>query len=116
VGSTVTWNVVPQNPGTLRWVDDLLGHEWAERIEFHEEHHDDVEPPGVTGEVVSIQVATCRLEPKEGGPGMVFVPVPSSGRLRRVEVADPWEPEPPEDRMGLESFNGWIVEVELAQP
>lgn len=114
VGSTVTWTVKSQ-PDGAEWVGLLLGREWAERVEYHEEHHDDAEET-VSGRVVSIRVVTCSRVGEPQGAGTSYVPVPGSGRLREVDVADPWEPEPPESQRFEESFDGWIVEVELYAP
>jgi hypothetical protein len=43
-----------------------------------------------------------------------MVPVPGTGRLRRVETADRWEPEP-RDLDGDWSFDGWIVKLDAAR-
>jgi hypothetical protein len=115
VGSMVNWHVRPQVDFDPEWVTRLLGDSWSGRVVHHEEHHDEVEWPTISGQVVSISVVTCAREAKQHGAlASVLMPVPGSGRLRTVQVADPWEPEPPESRMLEESFEGWIVELELA--
>lgn len=102
-------------PGS-EWVKLLLGDAWAQRVEYHEEHHDDIEGPPLTGEVVSIQVVTCKRRPEQDGSGRVLVPVPRSGALRHVHVADAWEPERTSGQLPMQSFDGWIVELEIPQP
>ncbi len=117
VGSTVNWNVTPEDE-VSEWTNKLLGEEWGRKVDFHEEHHYSEDEPTspLSGLVKSIQVVTCDRELKEnegiGPKGLVWMPVPGSGRLREVEVADKWEPEPnPEDHST--SFDGWIVELEV---
>lgn len=120
VGSTVHWNVTPEDE-VSEWTKKLLGEEWGRRVEFHEEHHTGEDEPtsSLSGLVKSIKVVTCDRELKEndgiGPKGLVWMPVPASGRLREVEVADPWEPEPnPEEHST--TFDGWIVELEVDSP
>jgi hypothetical protein len=113
VDSDVTWTVVPQD-GPDEWVELLLGAAWAERVRYHEEHHSDGDPEqGITGTVRSIREVTCRRTPERQGSGEVLVPVPGSGVLTEVAVADSWGPEPPEELRGQVTFDGWIVELEL---
>jgi hypothetical protein len=51
--------------------------------------------------------------PKPGPSGKVMVPVPRRGRLRPVETADRWEPEPRDLDAGW-CFDGWIVKLDTA--
>jgi hypothetical protein len=130
VGSTVRWDVFPTKD-EVGWVDSLLGPEWGARVGYWEDHHGGRDDRGdgekLEGAVRSIHVVTCERELKTGvgrPPGGVWVPVPGSGRLRQVESADPWEPEPSnDDRPAGDSpqwledpppwwFEGWIVEVD----
>ena len=112
VGSTVAWKVVPQAERD-EWVEQLLGTVWANKVQFHEEHHNDVHDE-ITGDVIAIHVITCHrtLHGHDGRQG--WVPVPASGVLRSVEVADPWEPDRRLGGSGTVTFDGWIVELECA--
>jgi hypothetical protein len=113
VGSTVTWDITRQPDS--EWVKLLLGDTWARRVEYREEHHDDASGSPLTGQVISIQVVTCSRQPEQKGSGTVLTPVPGSGTLRQVQMADPWEPEHL-DQVPMRSFDGWIVELEVPQP
>ncbi len=110
-GTSIQWQV-RRNGDTDDWVELLLGAQWANRIGFIEDHHTADAGGMLTGVVSEIDVVTCDrvLGPK----GTDLVPVPGSGRIRRVEVADDWEPEPPGTDAGW-SFDGWIVKVVDAQ-
>jgi hypothetical protein len=118
VGSAVTWNVTRED--TDNWTTTLLGPEWGQKVQFAEDHHGAGGGPGreVHGVVRSIRVVTChrQLEDRPGRSpnGRVWVPVPGSGRLREVDVADAWRPEPPDDEP-RRSFDGWVVELEVEQ-
>ena len=118
LGSNVTWQVVPSG-GEDHWITTLLGPDWGDAVRYVEDHHE-TEPAErlreVHGVVRSIRVITCDRvlqQAPAGGPDRpVWMPVPGSGRLRQVELADPWEPEQGMD--GPEqSFDGWIVELEI---
>jgi hypothetical protein len=117
VGSKVRW-AVRQNPDGDEWIDLLLGPEWSKKVGFAEDHHLDENDGVLTGVVANISVVTCDRvlgDASQLGPrGNVLVPVPGSGRLRTVEAADCWEPEP-RDRSAGWSFDGWIVELESAE-
>jgi hypothetical protein len=117
VGSRVRWEV-RQNPDGDSWIDLLLGPRWSEKVGFTEDHHMDESDGVLTGVVAAINVVTCDRVPDDAphleGRGKVMVPVPGSGRLRTVDVADSWEPEP-RDRPSGWSFDGWIVELESAE-
>jgi Family of unknown function (DUF6578) len=117
VGSTVRWEV-RQHPGGHDWVRILLGTGWSEKVFFAEDHHTDESEGVLTGVVSHISVVTCdRVLGDAAQPearGRVLVPVPGSGRLRTVEMADSWEPEPRDPSAGW-SFDGWIVELEPAE-
>jgi hypothetical protein len=93
-------------------VERLLGREWADRVEFHQEHPGE---PGaeLVGTVRPIQAVTCSRQ-LEDRPGMgeVYLPVPLSGALRHVDTAEPWLPERSEDERDRATFDGWIVEVD----
>jgi hypothetical protein len=131
VGSTVNWQVFPTN-GEDDSVEILLGPEWGAKVRYWEDHHGGRDDLGdgekLLGVVRSIQVVTCDRELKvEAGkpPSGMWLPVPGSGRLREVEFADPWEPEPPDDELPDDDppqwstvpppwwFEGWIVEVDI---
>ncbi len=116
VGSTVRWDV-KQNAENDEWIDLLLGPEWSGKVDFTEDHHMDESDGVLTGAVSEISVVTCDRVlgdvPQPGPRGKVMVPVPGSGRLRSVEVADRWEPEP-DDTSGGWSFDGWIVGLKSA--
>jgi len=93
-------------------VELLLGRYRAERAAFHEEHHGDEALPKTVGTVRSIREVTCRRQPRADG---ALVPIPSSGVVKEVEVADKWAPEPPEELRRLMTFDGWIVELEISR-
>ena len=97
VDSSVRWQVKTSD-GADEWIELLLGPEWATTVRFAEDHHLDKADGVITGTVSEINVVTCDRvlaeAPKPGPTGKVMVPVPGSGRLRRVETADRWEPEP----------------------
>jgi uncharacterized protein DUF6578 len=120
VGSTVDWNAKPE-PGGDEWVAELLGDEWGQKVSLHEEHHEDLGDDvrvRVSGIVRSIRIVSCDrvLGRVEGpGPDEAMVPVPGSGRLREVEVADRWGPEPHSGDLST-TFDGWIVELEVEAP
>jgi hypothetical protein len=61
--------------------------------------------------VRSIRVVTCDGKAKPNSTDFSGVPIPGSGGLPMVEVADPWKPEPPAQARGM--FSGWIVELLL---
>jgi hypothetical protein len=119
VGSSVTWNVTRAKDAE-DWVTTLLGPDWGEKVRYTEDHHGLDEGLGreLRGVVRSIHVVTCDRKPEHqpgrSPSGQVWVLVPSSGRLREVEVADPWEPEPSDDDPH-QSFDGWVVEVEVEE-
>ena len=112
VGSSVRWQVRTSG-GTDEWIELLLGPEWATTIRFAEDHHLDQADGVLTGTVSEINVVSCERVPGEAPKprptGKVMVPVPGSGRLRRVETAAPWEPTD----AGW-SFDGWIVKLDAA--
>jgi len=120
VGSSVIWNVTRVKDSD-DWITTLLGPNWGDRVQYAEDHHGVGDGPGhdLRGVVRSIRVVTCDRRPEhdpERSPnGRVWVAVPGSGRLRVVEVADTWEPEPP-DGDPRRSFDGWVVEVESERP
>jgi hypothetical protein len=95
-----------------------LGPSWGDRIRFAEDHHGVGDGPDheLRGVVRSIRVVTCNRQleyPPERGPrGRVWMPVPGNGRLRKVRVADPWEPEASDDDPH-QSFDGWVVEMDV---
>jgi hypothetical protein len=107
----VSWDARRQSD-TDDWVQRLLGPEWAAKIEYQQERHCSTGAT-IAGTIRSIRVVTSSRVPERESSGTVLVPVPGSGRLREVELADPWEPEPPVARRSQESFDGWIVELDL---
>jgi hypothetical protein len=117
VGSAVQWQV-RTNSDADEWVELLLGAEWSAKVRFTEDHHMDGADGVLTGVVSKINVVTCERvlgeAPQPGPSGQVMIPVPGSGWLRDVEVADLWEPEPPDLDSGW-SFDGWIVKLGDAQ-
>jgi hypothetical protein len=88
VGSSVRWQVLP---AAADWIARLLGEGWGDTVRHAEDHHGDDDVVGeVSGVVQSVRVVTCeRVEELPGGRGRAWVPVPGSGRLREVDVADP---------------------------
>jgi hypothetical protein len=110
VGSDVSWSVVPQD-GPNEWVELLLDRPWAEKVVFHEEHHGGGLTTVIRCTVRSIHEVTYRLAPQVRGPDQILVPVPGSGIVKEVAIADKWGPEPPDDLKRQMSFGGWIVEV-----
>ena len=109
MGSAVRWNV---HAVAGDWVGDLLGQPWGATVRLAEDHHDTGQGAAseLAGVVPSIRVVTAGLELQPGTRhGRVLVPVPGSGRLRGVEVADRWDPQPPEGQESVWSFEGWIV-------
>jgi hypothetical protein len=117
VGSSVRWQVKTSD-GADEWIELLLGPEWATTVRFAEDHHLDRADGVLTGTVSEINVVISDRvlgEARKPGPsGKVMVPVPGTGRLRRVETADRWEPEP-RDLDGDWSFDGWIVKLDAAR-
>jgi len=117
VGSAVRWEV-KQNPDGDEWIGLLLGPEWSKRVGFSQAHHLGESDGVLTGVVSEISVITCDRvlgnAPHPGPGGKVLVAVRGSGRLRKVEVADRWEPEPRDPAAGW-SFDGWIVELDSAE-
>ena len=115
VGSTVRWSAVPQD-GPDEWVELLLGHDWASKVDYHEEHHVDEESTVViTGMVRSIWEVGCNRQERDDRGGRTWFPIAGSGTLRKVEVAHKWSPEPPDDLRPQVTFDGWVVELELHQ-
>ena len=119
VGSTVHWDVL-STAGGHEWADLLLRPAWGAEVRYQEDHHGGPNDPAAGGElhgvVRAIHVVTCACELRTGAgasSGGAWYPVPGSGRLREVEVADPWEPESPDDVRPACSFEGWIVEVDV---
>ena len=103
VGSTVHWDVLPAKEED-NWVETLLGADWGAKVRFSEDHHGGLDDAAASeklhGLVRTIYVVTCDRWHKTGpgeGPGGVWLPIAGSGRLREVEFADPWEPEPPDN-------------------
>jgi hypothetical protein len=116
IGTEVRWQVRREDDGD-EWATTLLGPEWGDRVRYAEDRHglDESDGHEIRGVVRSIRVVTCDRvldTQQEGHSAGVWVPVPGSGRLREVEVADPWEPEPMEQDPPR-TFDGWIVEVDL---
>ena len=113
VGSSVRWSV-RQHDVDNEWVSLILGSDWGQRIGFTEGHHDDEVDGVIEGMVTAISVVTCSRvsgrDPDSCSGGKVLVPKPGSGRLRSVQDADPWEPEPTEAEAGW-SFEGWAVRL-----
>ena len=114
VGSEIHWHG-HRTKERKSWITTLLGAEWADAVEYEENHHG---PPDALnplvelhGMVRSIRVVTCDGKTKPNSTGFSRIPVPGSGRLQMVEVADPWKPEPP--AQAREMFAGWIVELVL---
>jgi Family of unknown function (DUF6578) len=112
VDSSVRWQAKTSD-GADEWIELLLGPEWATTVRFAEDHHLDEADGVITGTVSEINVVICERvlgeAPKPGPSGKVMVPVPGSGRLRRVEIAHRWEPTD----AGC-SFDGWIVKLDAA--
>jgi hypothetical protein len=134
VGSTVHWDVFPTKEQD-GWVETLLGPDWGAKVRYQEDHHgglDDAASEKLHGVVRSIYVVTCDrwLKTGPGEPtGGVWLPIPGSGRLRAVDLADPWEPEPPDKEPPDDEdsarwivdpppwwFEGWIAEVDITSP
>lgn len=113
VGSSVRWTVQRQDAGD-EWAARILGPEWGRRIRFREEHHDDEVDGVISGTVSAIKVVTCDrvfgVDPQWPDEGQLMLPVNGSGRLRAVQIADPWEPEPSAADAGW-SFDGWVVQL-----
>ncbi|WP_425431621.1 DUF6578 domain-containing protein [Geodermatophilus siccatus] len=100
------------NKGEKSWITTLLG---ADAVEYEENHHgppDQLNPlVELHGMVRSIRVVAYDRKAKPNSTSFSGMPVPESGRLQMVEVADPWKPEPP--AQAREMFSGWIVELVL---
>jgi hypothetical protein len=114
VGSEIHWHG-HRTMERKSWITTLLGPEWADAVEYEENHHgppDELNPlVELHGMVRSIRVVTCDGKAKPNSTDFSGVPIPGSGRLQMVEVADPWKPEPPAQARGM--FSGWIVELLL---
>ena len=106
----MTWTAA-NNDGPDEWVTHLLGTEWGDRVRYSESHHDD-ERGTVNGTVRAIHEVRCRRELQVQQYGNVLVPIPGSGWLTEVAVADPWTSTPADERRDSMSFDGWIVELE----
>ncbi len=112
VGTQVSWSVIPR--GEDEWAELLLGREWAEKIEYREEHHDEIDATTtISGKVRSIWEIRClrRVEIRESRE--VRVPVRGSAILTQVDRADKWSPE--DDLPARTTFDGWVVELETAR-
>lgn len=116
VGSVVRWTV-GRHVGA-QWISETLGPEWDDRVSFSEERHFDQIDRELYGElcgtVSTITVVTTGhvkvpLDPDNPEGGAEYRPIPGSQRLRPVQEADPWEPDPPMSAGW--SFDGWIVEL-----
>ncbi len=114
VGSEVHWHG-HRTRERKSWVTSLLELEWVDAVEYEETHHgppDELNPVvELHGMVRSIRVVTCDRKAKPNSTSFSGVPVPGSGRLQMVEVADPGKPEPPAQAHKM--FAGWIVELVL---
>lgn len=104
-------SVVEDPNGSLA---SLLAPYWGDEVRYVEDHHEVGDAPvmRLRGIGRSIRVVACDREPTASPRGPVWLPAPGSGRSRQVEVADPWEPEPPDDDP-RGSFDGWIIEVDV---
>ncbi len=110
IGSTVQWQV--RRADRQEWLERLLDTDWSTTVHYSEDHHLDNHNGTLTGVVADINVLTSdRVLGDAPGDvtGRAMVPVPGSGRLREVTVADRWQPPPPNG-----SFDGWIVRLESA--
>ncbi|WP_147252177.1 DUF6578 domain-containing protein [Blastococcus sp. TF02-9] len=114
VGSHVKWQVRRTEP-SADWVATLLGKEWGDKVCFAEEHHDNSADAELNGMVQSIQAVTCDRQLEKQSPRLgsqkVWVPIPGSGQLRKVETAGLTE----ETYDPSHTFDGWIVGVHVEQ-
>lgn len=108
VGDTVSWHL--DDAPDPDWYEAALGPEIAQRITHAEEHHPtDDDFPAFTGRVLGLQRAWCRYSPT-GSDNRVLYPAPNSALFERVDASD----IPDRREHGELTFNGWIVELELA--
>lgn len=107
VGSTVHWSAVPAN---MEDYASVLGAAGAPNIDFHEEHHSDVDgAQTVNGRVLSIRAVFHRFTPiPDSNPRHLF-PVEGSAQFTPVTRATGWE-----DAVSGLDFAGYLVEVESA--
>lgn len=112
----MSWSVV-RRAYPDSWLDLILGREWADRIVYHEEHHqeDDVGTELLRGRVASIWEVRCRRVLQAQGAGEVMVPVAGSGQLTEVDRADPWASDSRHHEQDPITFDGWVVEVDVAE-
>jgi hypothetical protein len=103
LGSQVAWTVGEADPD---WLAAVLGAETAPGVGGAEEHHggipEDTEP--TTGVVTRISAVHCRYALGPGGDPRVLCPVPGSGVLADVDLADGWIAD-----RGEECFVGYVV-------
>lgn len=108
VGDNVTWHL--DDEPDPEWYEAALGTEVAQRITHAEEHHsDDEEFPQVTGRVISITRAWCDYGPTAADDRVLY-PIPGSAVFESVDRYDGSE----RDAHPELTFNGWVVELELA--
>lgn len=107
LGERVAWTVlVGSDPQVPEWLAEVLG-DRAVTVDAVQEHHQErdstVEP--VVGTVAAVRAVSCRLAPVAKG-SRTYVPVPGSGRIIDVEMADGWTGTPP----GTELM-GYLVDL-----
>jgi hypothetical protein len=110
VGDEVEWTLDAEPD--LEWLESAVGMDLARRIVYAEEHHGGVpdDTPTTRSKVLAIKTAHSRYAPQTPG-GKTLYPVAGSSVLRDVDRVDGSESNLPEMR-----FNGYVVEVELAEP
>jgi hypothetical protein len=107
LGSQVAWTLGHVD---LDCLGAMLGADGQQTVDAAEEHHGGVpeDTMPTRGAVIRIAAVHCRYAPMPGSESRTSYPVPGSGVLTDVELADGWTAD-----RGDERFVGYLVQLEL---
>ncbi len=110
VGSEIHWHG-HRTKERKSWITTLLGAEWADAVEYEENHHgplDELNPlVELHGMVRSIRVVTCDRKAKANSTSSSGMPVPGSGRLQMVRSPTPGSRSRPPKLAGCSPDGSW---------
>jgi len=106
IGSEVAWTVSEADGA---WLAGMLGPDAQGTVDAAEDHHGllPAETPPTRGTVARIRAVHCRFAPRHGADSRTLFPVPGSGVVSDIDLADGWTPD-----QGDARFVGYLVELE----